>query len=124
MNQHQDYDKIFKENIEKIGLSLLQKLCGLDLEDVEKATAALPRTLERRADFACVGTDKKTRKRLLNHLEFQANNHDKMDRRMLFYYALYYELYGLPIKQYVIYLGNGNWTGEYGTLARATALLL
>jgi predicted transposase/invertase (TIGR01784 family) len=111
MNQHQDYDKIFKENIEKIGLSLLQKLCGLELENVERATASLPRTLERRADFACIGTDIKTLLRMLNHLEFQANNHDKMDRRMLFYYALYYEFYGLPVKQYIIYLGPGNWTG-------------
>jgi hypothetical protein len=31
MKQHQDYDKIFKENIQKIGPTLLQKLCGLEL---------------------------------------------------------------------------------------------
>ncbi len=80
----------------------------------------MPRTLERRADFACIGTNLSTGERQLNHLDLQANSHDFMDGRMLFYYALYYEMYRLPIKQYVIFLGSGNWNGptkiEHGHL--------
>jgi hypothetical protein len=112
MNQHQDYDKIFKENVEKIGLNLLRKLFDLQLEDVEKANATLPRTLERRADYACIATNVATQKRMVQHVEVQAKVHEFMESRMLFYYALYHELYHLPVKQYVIYLGNGKWTGK------------
>ena len=59
MKKHQDYDKIFKESMEKIGTSLLKKLCGIELIDVEPVQTTLARTLERRADFARIGTNAK-----------------------------------------------------------------
>ncbi len=79
MNQHQDYDKIFKENIEKIGASLLSKLCGLELQDLEPVTTTIPRTLERRADFVRLGVNVKTKERMLSHIEFQAKSQENMD---------------------------------------------
>jgi predicted transposase/invertase (TIGR01784 family) len=112
MNQHQDYDKIFKENIEKIGASLLSKLCGLELVDLEQVSTTIPRTLERRADFVRLGVNVKTMEKMLSHIEFQAKSQENMDSRMLFYYSLYYEMFRLPIRQYVIYLGSGNWTAS------------
>jgi hypothetical protein len=36
MKQHQDYDKIFRENFAKIGKSLLIKLCGVETLGVKK----------------------------------------------------------------------------------------
>ena len=94
----------------------MQKLCGLQLLNVEKANATLPRTLERRADFACIGIDAKTLERILSHLEFQSKCDTKMDSRMLFYYALFYDLYRIPVRQYVIYLGSGDWTAPRGII--------
>lgn len=110
MKQHQDYDKIFKENIEKIGASLLRRLCNIELTDLEKITTNLPRTLERRSDFACLGKNTKTEKKCVFHCEFQSQNHTTMDSRMFFYCALYYELYRTEVIQYVFYMGTGNWT--------------
>ena len=110
MKQHQDYDKIFKENIQKIGTTLLRKLCGVELTEVEQIHSTLPRTLERRSDFACLGRNITNNEKCVFHCEFQSQNHLTMDSRMLFYYALYYELYRTDIFQYVFYMGTGNWT--------------
>ncbi len=35
-----------------------------------------------------------------------------MLHRLLVYFSLFFEKFRLPIKQYVIYLGTGNWTAE------------
>jgi predicted transposase/invertase (TIGR01784 family) len=110
MKQHQDYDKIFKENIQKIGPTLLQKLCGLELSELEAIHTTLPRTLERRSDFACLGKNASSSEKCVFHCEFQSQNHATMDSRMLFYFALYYELYRTEVFQYVFYMGTGNWT--------------
>jgi hypothetical protein len=110
MNQHQDYDKILKENIEKVGKSILSKICKIEVDILEDVSTTIPRTIERRVDFLKMGTDKKTGERFLSHLEFQAESHAKMDKRLLVYYALFYEVHDVIIKQYVIYLGTGNWT--------------
>ncbi len=110
MNQHQDYDKIFKENIEKIGISILNKICGITVENIENITATLPKTIERRADFIKIGVEKLTNEKTIYHIEFQSNVHLKMGKRKLLYYALLHDKYELPIRQFVIYLGEGNWT--------------
>ena len=110
MNQHQDYDKIFKENFSKVANSLLVKLCGIAPDNIENVDTILPRTLERRADFLKMGIDPLTGAKALFHMEFQSKVHQTMDRRELLYYGLFYDKFGLPIDQYVVYLGNGNWT--------------
>ena len=110
MNQHQDYDKIIKETFEKIGTPILQKLLGVEPSQMENVPSTMPRTIERRADFLKIGFDVELQGKALYHLEFQSNVHFKMLQRLMVYHALYYEKYELPIKQYVIYLGTGNWT--------------
>ena len=112
MNQHQDYDKIIKETIEKLGTPILQKLLGIDASSIENISSAVPRTIERRADFLKSGIDAVDFVRKLFHLEFQSEVHKKMLERLLVYYALFYEKYEMPVKQYVIYLGAGKWTAE------------
>jgi hypothetical protein len=82
----------------------------LELSDLEKITTTLPRTLERRADFACLGKNAKTDKKCVFHIEFQSQNHTTMDSRMLFYWALYYDLYRVEVVQYVFYMGTGKWS--------------
>jgi predicted transposase YdaD len=110
--QHQDYDKIFKENLTKTGAGLLTKVCGLSHLVLENADTTLPRTIERRVDFLKIGTNPQTGTRQLYHLEFQSNVHTFMVERELLYYALLHEKHHLPIIQYVIYLGEGEWTAE------------
>ncbi len=110
MNQHQDYDKIIKENIEKISESILHKICGITLEFTENISATIPKTIERRADFLKIGINKATQKKEIFHIEFQTNVHPHMEKRELLYYALLNDKYELPIRQFVIYLGENNWT--------------
>ena len=112
MNQHQDYDKIIKETIEKVGTPILQKLLGIETTSIEDVPTTIPRTIERRADFLKIGTDSLTKLKSLFHLEFQTNVHLNMLQRFLVYFSLFYEKYNLPIKQYVIYLGTGKWTAQ------------
>ena len=75
MNQHQDYDKIFKETIEKIGTPILQKLLGIEAATIENVPTGIPRTIERRADFLKIGIDNATLLKTLYHLEFQSDVH-------------------------------------------------
>ncbi len=109
MNQHQDYDFIFKVNFDKIGASLIAKICGIEVESLENIPTTIPRTIERRADFVKMGIEKHSQLPFVVHLEVQTNNHLRMDSRMLVYYALLYDLYNVPVKQFVIYIGSGNW---------------
>jgi hypothetical protein len=108
--QHQDYDKIFKENLTKTGDALLTKVCGLSHLILENADTTLPRTIERRVDFLKIGTNPETGIRELYHLEFQSAVHPAMAERELLYYAILLEKHRLPVIQYVIYLGEGEWT--------------
>ena len=107
---HQDYDKIFKENIAKIADILLSKVCKLELENIESVKTTVPRTIERRADVLKMATDKRTGEKKLVHLELQSSNDPNMPWRMLVYKGLFYEIYQLPIEQYVIFLGAGKPT--------------
>jgi hypothetical protein len=110
MNQHQDYDKIIKETIEKIGYPILQKLIGIAGWEIQNLPTSLPRTIERRADFLKLAKNTIDAKQQIYHLEFQSSVHPKMAQRMMVYFSLLYEKYEMPIHQYVIYLGTGKWT--------------
>ena len=88
----------------------MSKLCGVAIESIEDADTTLPRTIERRLDFLKMGIDPNTLEKTLYQLEFQSKVHFLMDRRTLLHYGLLYDKFGLPINQYVIYLGTGNWT--------------
>jgi hypothetical protein len=107
---HQDYDKIFKENIAKVATSLVGKLCGISAANWENVSKAIPRTIERRTDWLKIGIDTATSTKYLYHLEFQSANHPTMPLRMLVYRALFTERYQLPMRQFVIYLGEGECT--------------
>ena len=108
--QHQDYDKIFKENISKVIGSVLAKVASLYIRDIKDLPSSLPRTLVRYADLIKLATDVRTGEEFIMHIEFQVKNHKKMDWRMLVYRALLSSKYGLPVRQFVIYLGNGACT--------------
>ncbi len=107
---HQNYDKIFKENINKIGDSLLSKLCGISNVRMEEIDTTQPKTIERRVDFLRLGIDLISGLKKLYHAEFQSDVHLRMIQRELIYYALIFDKHEIPIEQYVIYLGTGNWT--------------
>jgi hypothetical protein len=110
MNQHQDYDKIFKESFQRVSQRLLQTFLGIESSTVENISTTLPRTIERRADFVMICKNPKTARTEIYHFEFQSQIHFKMNSRGLLYYGLLFEKHEKPVNQYVIYLGNGKWT--------------
>ena len=101
----QEYDKIIKENIEAIILPLADKLLGISPVNMVEIPDELQRTIERKPDFLKKVTDKNGAVYILQ-IEFQSSNETEMVLRMLEYKSMLMHKYGLPVKQFVIYLGN------------------
>ena len=100
----QDYDKILKENMEALILPLADKLLGLSLGPTEELPDDLQTTLERKPDLLKRVTNA-TGPYLL-HIEFQTKDETAMVDRMLLYYAMLWEKYREPIKQFVVFIGR------------------
>jgi hypothetical protein len=94
------YDKILKENIE-ILLPLAEKLLGISFENSEEIPDKIQITIEREPDFLKIIEGK-----YILHLEFQTADEKNMVDRMYVYHSFLWSKYHLPIKQYVIYIGD------------------
>lgn len=105
-HQANQYDKVFKENIEAVMLSLMQKMLGIIAVDFEKLPDDIQYTKERKADFLNKITDNKGDIFVL-HIEFQVVDEPEMVDRMAEYYIMLRRKYRLPIKQFVIFIGSG-----------------
>ncbi len=103
-SQANQYDKIVKENIEVFLPAFIQKVLGIQMLFFEDLPGDIQYTLERKPDVL-----KRVRNEQLDefilHLEFQAADDPRMLKRMLFYRGMLYEKYGLPVSQYVVYMG-------------------
>lgn len=109
-----EYDKIFKENIEAVILPIADKLLGIYAGQLEEIPADLQVTLERKPDFTKKAVDKQGNPFIL-HLEFQVDDEKHMVFRMQAYKALLQEKYPLPVEQFVIYLGKQSAQDEVQT---------
>jgi hypothetical protein len=100
-----DYDKILKENIAALLLPLTEKYLGIRIKDSRELKDKLQTTIEKEPDFIrVVRTD--TDEEFILHLEFQTQDEEGMVYRMQEYYSLLRRKHGLPVKQFVIYLGR------------------
>lgn len=98
----QDYDKIFKENIEEIILPLANKILGIYPESLEEIPDDIQKTIERRPDF--LKKISYSTKNIVLHIEFQKENDPEMVYRMYEYHALLLRKYKIPIQQYVFFI--------------------
>lgn len=99
------YDKIFKENIEATFLPLSEKYFGIRIATTKEIAGDLQVTLERRPDFLkIVETPEGTR--FILHIEFQTRDEKEMIYCMQEYFAILRKKYKLPVRQFVIYLGE------------------
>lgn len=103
----QDYDKIFKENIEEIILPLAEKILHIHPETLEEIPDDLQRTIERKPDFLKKVTHSDPDKDYILHIEFQKEDETEMVFRMLEYCAILLRQYKLPVRQYVFFIGAG-----------------
>lgn len=100
-----DYDRIIKENIEAILITLGKKLLGFEVRNPVALTEKLQTTIEREPDFLKKVTLEDDQEIIL-HLEFQRNDEADMVYRMAEYKAIIQRKYKIPVRQYVIYLGS------------------
>ena len=100
-----EYDRIIKENIEAVILPLSDKLFGIRPETMEEITVDLHLTIERKPDVTRRITDDGGSKSIL-HVEFQVGDETEMVLRMQTYRALLQEIHQLPVRQFVVYLGQ------------------
>jgi predicted transposase/invertase (TIGR01784 family) len=99
------YDKIFKENLESVTMALIEKVLHIQVAHYEKMPLELQRTLERKPDQLLKITDTQGNTFLLQ-LEFQLIDEPDMVYRMLEYRAILMRKYKLEVRQYVLFLSD------------------
>ena len=109
--QANQYDKIFKENIEAVISSIMQNVLEITATSMEELPDDIQHTKERKPDTLKKITDDKGNTFVLQ-IEFQVKNDDEMVHRMLDYKAMLFRKYLIPVRQYVIYLGKEKLTME------------
>ncbi len=112
--ESQQYDKIFKENMEELIIPFAEKLLNISPENLREITENLQTTVERKPDFLkrvvsdSTSKDKKYKKKdYILHIEFQTADEPKMAFRMNEYYAILLRKHGLDVHQIVFFIGEG-----------------
>lgn len=113
--QSQEYDKIFKENIEELIIPFAEKLLNINPKNLREIPNDLQTTLERKPDFLKKVVADKSQKKIeknkqkdfILHIEFQTVDEKDMAHRMNEYYAILYRKYKLDVHQYVFFIGEG-----------------
>lgn len=105
-HQSNQYDKIFKENIEAVIPSLMQNILGITAISSEELPDDIQHTKERKPDVLKKITDISGETFVLQ-IEFQVADEPEMIYRMLDYKSMLLRKYKLSVKQFVIFLGKG-----------------
>ena len=99
-------DRLLKELFYKAFIPIADELFGFEkIIKAEELTEKLQHTLEREPDFVR-RVETVSGARFVLHIEFQSSNDRKMLQRMQQYHALLQMRYQLPVKQFVLYVGN------------------
>ena len=100
------YDKIFKENAEKLFLPLVEERLGIKIKTFKPLKEKFQTTLEREMDFFYEVAPEQGMNFLL-HLEFQLKDDKEMIYRSAEYHGIALRRKQLEIKHIVIFLGKG-----------------
>ncbi len=103
--QSNQYDKIFKENIESAISSIMQNLLEITAVYMEELPDDIQHTKERKPDLLKKITDNIGNIFILQ-IEFQVKDESEMVYRMAEYFIMLERKYKLPVKQFVIFLGS------------------
>lgn len=104
--QSSQYDKIFKENIEAVILSIMQNLLGITAVSLEELPDDIQHTKERKPDILKKVIDNQGNTFILQ-IEFQVVDEPEMVYRMLEYKAMLLRKYKIDVEQFVIYIVKG-----------------
>ena len=100
-----NYDRIFKENIESLLLPLLNKLLGLKPPKLAPIDAKMQVTQEAEMDHIRRVVHNDPEQDYGLQIEFHITDED-LRKRNLLHYALFHHITGLPLRQIVIYGGT------------------
>lgn len=103
--QSGQYDKIIKENLEITLPVIIKELLGIEIAESEELPDDLQHTKERKPDALKKVTDINGSTFVL-HVEFQLKDDAEMVYREADYCIMLMRRYRLPVRQYVIYLGE------------------
>lgn len=103
--QSNQYDKIFKENLEAIIPGLMENVLGITAVSSEELPDDIQHTKERKPDVLKKITDSQGSTYVLQ-IEFQVADEPEMVYRMAEYYIMLERKYKLPVQQFVIFLGS------------------
>ena len=103
-----DYDKLFRENIEQLLVPLARRFFGANPERFTELPDDIQTTIERRPDFLkkVVAQSPKDKDFLL-HIEVQTQDDHEMIYRMMEYSAILIRKYKIDVRQSVVYIGTG-----------------
>ena len=104
--QANQYDKIFKENIEAVIPNLIKNILGIMAVSSEELPDVIQHTKERKPDVLKKVTDSQGTIFVLQ-IEFQLADEPEMVYRMAEYHIMLARKYTLPIRQFVLFLGSG-----------------
>ncbi len=107
------FDKIIKENIDKSALPIVNKLFSLDILETQlsEIDPLIQSTIERESDvLRKVTFEDDPKKNYLLQIEFQSKNETDMNIRMGEYFMILLKKHKLPVRQYVIYIGDEKMT--------------
>lgn len=104
--QVNQYDKILRENLEAALPGLIKNLLCIHAVYTEELPDDIQHTKERKPDVLKKVTDKNGETFVL-HIEFQVKDEPEMVFRMAEYFIMLLRRYKLPVRQYVIFVGEG-----------------
>ncbi|QNL49778.1 Rpn family recombination-promoting nuclease/putative transposase [Olivibacter sp. SDN3] len=102
--QTNQYDKIFRENMETVLPGIVEHLLKLNIVSSEELPDDVQHTKERKPDLLKKVTDTNGETYVL-HIEYQAKNDKDMIFRMAEYSIMLQRRYHISVKQYVIFIG-------------------
>jgi len=101
------YDKIMRENLQKLFLPLVAERLNFKFKSVQPLPDKQPTTVIRETDaFLLIETYSEEEPTFILHLEFESKDDDEMVYRMMEYHGIELRKYRLPIKHVVVYLGE------------------
>ena len=104
--QVNQYDKILQENIEAALPGLIKNILHINAVKSEELPDSIQHTKERKPDLLKKITDDKGEVFIL-HIEFQTKDDADMPYRMAEYLVMLLRTYKIPVRQHVIYIGEG-----------------
>jgi len=106
-DQTNQYDKIFRENMEVALPGIIRNLLGNDIVSSEEIPDDIQHTKERKPDLLKKIKDGDGKVFIL-HIEYQVKDENEMVYRMAEYKVMLLRKYKLAVKQFVLFMGRGS----------------